>query len=489
MSGIPTDARAALTDTTVIVPVRIDSPDRLRNLGIALCWINRCCKGQRTIVLEHAEADEAGSTAREHGAEHVFLRSEGCFHKTRVFNLGIALADRRFVLLYDCDVLVPVRALDEALGVLRRGEADYVYPYNGVMLEVACPEPAPESILDAAFLSAEGAHHGDAREAAPAGTTVLNGTVEEPSTGGAVACERRRLLLDGGFNENIMSYGCEDTELETRVTKLGARVQRVPGYNCFHLRHRRGADSHYNRLHAANFAEWKKVEAMPAGDLSRYVANGFRSLVVDGTRPLVVEDTPARFAVSLAPPDRRVPVDTAFVLVLEPGVALPSALVAAFFDGIESRYSDYEIHVLEGGGPRHRVVTHRDHVVYAPFSDETAMDLLRRVVDETDRARVCVCNVFMDVRREHLAAAIESVCTGSRRAIALALADLAPGADARGGRLLSMLRSRVTEAWPAFVFDRTALAEWLAEHGAENVDRSWSEIVRAASAARDEPSA
>ena len=104
--------RVALDDVTVIVPVRIDSPDRLRNLGLVLEWLRRSFAGVETLVVEHDAQPRAEAVTAEFGAEYVFIEADGCFHKSRVFNIGIALAGRRFVLLQDCDVLLAAGAVE-----------------------------------------------------------------------------------------------------------------------------------------------------------------------------------------------------------------------------------------------------------------------------------------------------------------------------------------------------------------------------------------
>jgi hypothetical protein len=472
--------RVVLGDTAFVVPVRIDSPDRLRNLDLVLTWLGRNFEGHQTLVLEHGRAAEAESTAREHGAEHVFLRSDGCFHKSRVFNLGLALADRAFVLLYDCDVLVPAPAIERAIETLRRDEADYVYPYNGVMLEVRCGDDAPRAVLDGAFLASTIVSHGEVAEALPDDTTCLNGSESEPSTGGALACKRRALLLHGGFNPNIVSYGCEDTELETRVRKLGARVVRLPGFNCFHVRHRRGPDSRYNHLHAANLAEWKKVEAMSAEEVSEYVRNGFRSLKLDPSSRLEVEDARDRYSLRVIPSSTQPEAGVAFVVLLASEPALPGALVATLIDEIEALLRGYEIRLVERDGYRHRVVSHRDYVVYESIRDETDYDVLTRLGNELDSPRLFVGSVFMDVRAEGFSAALDSIGVGATKACELPSSRALESAGTRGQRVIELLRSRMDGAARSYGFDRAALVYWLAHDGKSLATEPWHEILDAA---------
>lgn len=477
----PRAEKVALRDTAFIVPVRIDSPDRLRNLDLVLTWLDRHFEGHGTLVLEHGRAAEAESTVRERGAEHVFLRSDGCFHKSHVFNLGLAIADRPYVLLYDCDVLVPPRAIESAIEMLRRDEADYVYPYNGVMLEVRCDDDAPGAILDGAFLTSTIVARGEVAEALPGGATCLNGTETEPSTGGALACKRRTLLLQGGFNPNIVSYGCEDTELETRVRKLGARIARLPGFNCFHIRHRRGPDSRYNHLHAANLAEWKKVEAMSGEEVSAYVRNGFRTLKLDANTRLEVVDDRDQYTLRVIPSPKRPLLGAAFVVMLASEPALPGTLVSTLIDEIETGYRGYEIRLVERNGYRHRAVSHRDHVVYESVRGEADYEVLKRLAKELDSPRLFVGSVFMDLHTEAFTAALYFVGVGGGpKAYELASSRALTSADTRGQRVIELIRTRLDRAARSYAFDREALVDWLDREGKPFADEPWHEILDAA---------
>ena len=476
---MPEISRTAIGDVTVVVPVRIDSPDRLRNLDLALSWLTRWFDGQQTLVLEHDSAARATEVAARYGAEHLFIHSDGCFHKSRVFNLGVALAERPIVLLYDCDVLVPAAAVEQAVKAVRRDEADYVYPYNGVMLELRCSDTDARALLHAPAFGAAAAL-GDAREKPPPGATHLNGSVAAPSTGGALACKRRTLLLHGGFNPNIVSYGCEDTELETRVRKLGARVARVAGYNCFHVHHRRGPDSRYNGLHAANLAEWKKVEAMSPADTAAYVENGFRSLVLDPAHSIEVIDTPERFSLRVAPAEGRSLGDTAILVMLDADPALPVGLVASLIDAIEREYSGYEIHLVERDGYRYRPVSHRDHVIYQPVREEPDLALLERLIGEVECSHLCVCSVFVDTRVERLGEAIEKLRADSAAAVEVPASEDAGGGDPRTARVVGVLRARAGSRARSFAISRSQLRAWLARAPASVADSRWDVLLAAA---------
>jgi len=297
------------------------------------------------------------------------------------------------------------------------------------------------------------------------------------------------LLLHGGFNPNIVSYGCEDTELETRVRKLGARVSRLPGFNCFHVRHRRGPDSRYNDLHAANRAEWKKVEAMSGEEVAEYVRNGFRALKFNASSRLEVVDERDRYSLSVTPGRPRPLVEVAFVIMLAPEPALPGALVTSLVDEIESRYRGYEIRLVERDGYRYRVVSHRDHVVYESIRGEADYEVLRRLGNEIDSPRFVVGSVFLDPRAQDFTATLATLGGGGMKACELSSSRAPESADTRGQRVSELLRGRVDRAARCFAFDRVALLDWLDREGKPRENEPWHEILDAARVALCGPAA
>jgi hypothetical protein len=443
-----------LSDFSAIIPVRIDTTDRLRNLRAVLGWFERYVHGAELLVLEHAERAQCEALAREFHAAHFFRPSQGCFHKSRVFNLGLALASRRFALLYDCDVLLDPAALARCAHLLRAGEASFVYPYDGVMLQVR-PEAGgrPWELLARAW-------GGGAQDALPPGLEPLHGTPDDPSSGGALAADRRALILAGGLNENIVSYGCEDTELETRLRKLGHAPARLAGFHCFHLHHRRGPDSHYNGLHASNLAEWRKVEAMSPEQVARYVHNGMRALQLDARRPLRIHDTPQRFALELGGSQRHPLPDTAFLLAVPGDLRLPPALISDLLDRLEAAYEAYDFHLVELGAGRHRPLSHREQVVFAAWPDVPRSRWLARALAETDRELLVVCTPFLSAAPEELLPVLQRLGAGEPGVIPLSEVA-APGG--LGERVRTALRARLPGPPRPLAARRSELERWQAQ--------------------------
>jgi hypothetical protein len=201
---------------------------------------------------------------------------------------------------------------------------------------------------------------------------------------------RRRLLLAGGYNENIVSYGCEDTELATRLQKLGARVTWLDGYSAYHVAHRRGGDSRYNNFHSANLAEWNKVRAMDRATLEAYVRNGFRALALDSGRSLTITNTAEEFSLKISTPAKTALDDVAFVVPAPPATAAARAWLERFFDELDASYDNFETYLVEAGGYALQSSAHRDHVLYVHAASSAESDCIRPVVEQTS-ARSCAC--------------------------------------------------------------------------------------------------
>ena len=107
-----------IENTTFIVPLRIESHDRLRNVIVSTCYLldNTDCK----IIIQ--EVDTASTFAASAAPQikecvgdktvrlhHVFEESKDqIFHRTKILNDMTMMADTPVVVNYDCDILLPL---------------------------------------------------------------------------------------------------------------------------------------------------------------------------------------------------------------------------------------------------------------------------------------------------------------------------------------------------------------------------------------------
>lgn len=222
--------RTDLTDVTFMIPLRIDSADRLDNVLIVTAFLSKFFK-TNIIVLEADVLPRLDTTKLPEGVKHIFI--EDCqqnLHRTYYNNLMIKMAETPIVALYDTDVVMDPQQLLEAVDVLRNSASTIVYPYNGHFRAV--DSPALKSFfgdkLDIGILKKH-----------------TSSQYSSKSFGGAVLVHRQTYMACGMENENFFKWGPEDSERVRRMEIMGHVHKRISG-PLYHLHHRRGHNSNYS---------------------------------------------------------------------------------------------------------------------------------------------------------------------------------------------------------------------------------------------------
>lgn len=377
-----------LSALAVIIPVRIDTSDRARNLGIVLDYFATFFRGQEIVIVEQDVARRAAAAAEGcEGLSYFFRESSGCFHKTANLNLGVSLSSRPLAMAYDCDVLFHPRAIATAYEMIRSGRAEFVFPFNEVMLQIKRERVERGIELEESFFETLphcrlGEHPADAEQ-----FEFLYGDSHWPCTGGALMFDRRAFFLHGGYNENIISYGCEDVELYSRLKTLGAELRRLAGYNCFHLEHRRGPDSHYNNFLASNEAEWARVRAMDAEELRSYVNRGLKHVVLDPRRGAHVENTEQHYSIIVNPTDRPSLDDLAIIVAVN---GISPAGLEGFLWEVDNDFLNCQVFLVEVESNDFRRFYHRRNVHFVHLGASRSADWLPEVLGRTDRPIVAL---------------------------------------------------------------------------------------------------
>lgn len=417
---------------SVVIPVRVDTSDRFRNLELVLHFLFTHLDGVELIILEHSAKPACRNLSIQYGAAYHFLETGGCFHKGRLLDFGIGIACHAIVVVHDTDVLVHSSALREAVARVATGRAEFVLPYNGAMVQVRESRLVPSFLPDDDFLASAPF----CRVGKPLGDDpdfeYLYGNPDVPSAGGVLVGARRSFVYYGGYNDNIMSYGCEDVELADRLNILGAELQRLKDVNCYHLPHRRGADSHYNNFHASNLQEWQKVRSMSKAALWKYVRSGYRDQVLDTGRRLRVVNDCDEYAVRLESVNLPNSGDIDFVVSFD-SRTVKLDLLEALHRRLSEITSGFRLTLVECDGDRAAEAVHHSHTRLVRWRSGEDRDWLSTVLRHADREILVLC--AWDDPPDH-----ETVC----RAVAVARRDgIATGAVPayRRDRLLAMARS------------------------------------------------
>lgn len=240
------DEKPNLSDTTFIIPVAFDHPDRMNNLNLVTKHLIENFKTNIHVI-------EQGGIAFKYTNEFAKYACFPCrdFHRTKMINFCAIESDSEYVVNYDADVLLNPVQIWISVQTLRFG-AEIVYPYDGNFKHI---EKRNFKYLenDLYWLIKQN----------------LTGPIE--SFGGSVFMNRDSFLNAGGENEKFISFGPEDAERYNRFLKLGLKVVRVKG-SIYHLDHFRGVNSSkLNKFIDSNRKEWRKVEAMKPEELKQYI--------------------------------------------------------------------------------------------------------------------------------------------------------------------------------------------------------------------------
>lgn len=260
--GSPTDQLNE--NLAIAIPVRVDKHDRLENLNASLRFLEANFAGAEFIVCEDARVPTALSLAGSFpSARFEFTENADRFCKARVINRAAALTKRPVFVLWDLDVFVRRNRIAKGAKLILQGSETIVLPHNCVFVN-AQGETRRRLIetLDCELVP----YVWHKRQ------KISNDDLDTFYTpSGVVMFNREVLLLEGGFNTSMVSYGWQDVEVLKRFSKLGYYPRILGGSNVIHLHHERSADSGKNEYFETNKNIFFRVRNMSRTELSDYI--------------------------------------------------------------------------------------------------------------------------------------------------------------------------------------------------------------------------
>ena len=249
-----------LKDTTFIIPLRIESADRMRNVITTLCYL--LSNFDTNIII--MEGDSSSVFIKDvlpqvkaflevdyiPNLKHVFEDTSASeFHRTRYLNEMTHMSTTKAVVNYDCDIILPVESYIKAQAMIIDGPSDVVYPYGfgNYAKMVTVDDSIVSEFLTEGF-----------------SINLLDKTAQLNNArfGFCQFFDREVYISGGGENENFIAYAPEDEERAFRFECFGYQVDRIEEF-VYHLEHSRTPNSWYNNPHMkANFALWETLKVM-----------------------------------------------------------------------------------------------------------------------------------------------------------------------------------------------------------------------------------
>lgn len=258
-----------LSDVTFIIPLRIDSADRVRNIITTVGFLLETFDAK--VIVKEVDsqplfAEYALPQITEYmegkigNLTHVFEKSDDpVFYRMQIINEMLAMVTTDIVFNYDCDVLLQVETYEKASQMIRDGY-DIVYPYGlgNYQKQVTVNDEVVSEFLNELDFS------------------VLDSksNIFDAQYGHVQVLSTKSYFDAGMENENFKGSSPEDKERFYRFNTLGYNVGRIDNY-VYHLEHSRGANSwpisaQKNPYMASNFAVWEEIQGMSVEELREY---------------------------------------------------------------------------------------------------------------------------------------------------------------------------------------------------------------------------
>ena len=264
-----TDMKRDLKDTTFIIPICIESVDRMRNVITTLCYL--LDNFDTKVIVKEVDSQSVFQEQAlpqiteyvEDGIEnlvHVFEKKDELdptFYRQRHINEMLNMVETEITANYDCDVLLPFKTYTEAQNFIMFQGYDVIYPYGQGPWQkkvYATDEMVSEFLSNDCQFS------------------YLEKKVEiDNAESGHVQFIRTSSYREAGMeNENFKAYAPEDKERLHRFTTLGYNVGRIENW-VYHLEHSRGDNSWLTNPHMVeNFRLWEFLKSIPEEALRQY---------------------------------------------------------------------------------------------------------------------------------------------------------------------------------------------------------------------------
>ena len=249
-----------LNDVTFVIPLRVDSPERSRNLDILTDFITLHFDS-RILVIEADSRQRYFIRNNHHNLHYLFIEDDRhVFHRTRYMNILNATVDTPVIAGWDTDVVLAPQQIVDTVMQVRCGNAVMGLPYDGIMFNTTDELTRRyQDTLDYRILIKN--------------TNSLRPMYGNSSVGGGFIVDTEKYLRAGGENENFSGWGPEDCERVKRMEILYPQlIYRARG-GMYHLWHPRYLNSWYadKQYEINSKKEYLKVCGMSRDELRDYI--------------------------------------------------------------------------------------------------------------------------------------------------------------------------------------------------------------------------
>jgi len=230
-----TKGKLPLKDVTFIIPVRIESHDRLKNFQTVYSYLLQ--NFDTNIIVYECDSSKqlTDDDINTNHTTYIYDNSDtDIFHRTKYLNRMLNLVTTPVTVNYDIDVILPVKSYVTARNEIIDNKFDLVFPYTLGKYQKKVNSDGrvqiyynhlPESLSDKYF------------------------TESFAEYGHCQFFNTESYKKHGWENENFISYGPEDRERYERFKKFDCQILYLEKSYVYHLEHSRGKNSNKDNPH------------------------------------------------------------------------------------------------------------------------------------------------------------------------------------------------------------------------------------------------
>jgi hypothetical protein len=221
-----------LSDVTFIILIRLDSIQRLENVIAVIDFLTKNFFANFIVVESCRFNNNILRKLIASKVQYFFVEDKDpVLYKSKIINMFINKVITPIVSLWDADVVCNPRSIIESVSVLRRGDADVSYPYNGICFNTS-------SIIREGFLKRRKMQFLEKHKG------KMTSLHKQQLFGGGVFINYKKFFESGCENENYYGWGDDDFDRYEKYKILGYRIYRVNS-ELYHLTHPRYNNSNY----------------------------------------------------------------------------------------------------------------------------------------------------------------------------------------------------------------------------------------------------
>ena len=262
-----------LRNCTFIIPIRIESEDRMRNVITVLCYLLE--NFDTKVIVKEVDTEsvfekEVLPQIKDYLGDainnltHVFEQSDDpVFYRMKILNEMIDMADTSVIANYDGDVLFKPETYVNSVKMIEDGY-DIVYPYGFGEYQ---KQVFADDELVSEFLSND------------CDFSILDSKSKmyDAQYGHVQFLNRKSYIEAGMENENFRGSSPEDKERHYRFEKMGYKIGRIDD-QVYHLEHSRGRNSWPHSIEGnpymrENFGVWERIQQMTGEELKEYYSS------------------------------------------------------------------------------------------------------------------------------------------------------------------------------------------------------------------------